>query len=62
MSSWQKAGFSFNKYLSIAARTVRRSLKEDLRVASEKRDFVEAKVQVLENGSVTKTTDLSLTK
>jgi hypothetical protein len=29
--------FSYNRYLAIAARTVRRSLKEEARLASERR-------------------------
>ncbi|KAG7810579.1 hypothetical protein KL921_003074 [Ogataea angusta] len=58
MSSWQKAGISFNKYLAIAARTVQRSLKNDLKVAAEKRYTSDAKVQKLEKGNVVSTTEL----
>ncbi|KAG7719854.1 hypothetical protein KL949_001433 [Ogataea haglerorum] len=58
MSSWQKAGISFNKYLAIAARTVQRSLKNDLKVAAEKRYISDAKVQKLEKGNVVSTTEL----
>ncbi|ODV74556.1 F1F0 ATP synthase subunit epsilon [Cyberlindnera jadinii NRRL Y-1542] len=30
MSTWRKAGFSFNKYLQIAAQTTRNALKPEL--------------------------------
>jgi hypothetical protein len=33
--------FSYNKYLSVAARVVRRSLKEEQRVAAERRGVSE---------------------
>ncbi|KAG7824761.1 hypothetical protein KL909_001983 [Ogataea angusta] len=62
MSSWQKAGISFNKYLAIAARTVQRSLKNDLKVAAEKRYTSDAKVQKLEKGNVVSTTELGSNK
>ncbi|CAH2448222.1 F1F0 ATP synthase subunit epsilon, mitochondrial [Komagataella phaffii CBS 7435] len=58
MSSWQKAGFSFNKYLSIAARTVRKSLNSDIRVAAEKRGITDLKAQVIEKGDIKSTVEL----
>ncbi|RFU32685.1 hypothetical protein B7463_g3667, partial [Scytalidium lignicola] len=35
--AWKASGITYNKYLSIAARVVRRSLKEDQRLIAEKR-------------------------
>ncbi|KAH3662376.1 hypothetical protein OGAPHI_005628 [Ogataea philodendri] len=62
MSAWQKAGISFNKYLAIAARTVQKSLKNEFKVAAEKRYVSEAKVQKLEKGNIVSTTDLGVNK
>ncbi|ODV98358.1 hypothetical protein PACTADRAFT_48136 [Pachysolen tannophilus NRRL Y-2460] len=62
MSAWEKAGISFNKYLALSARTVRRSLKQDLRVKAEKRDVTEAQVQTIKDGNITQTKPLGLTK
>ncbi|CAG7950503.1 unnamed protein product [Penicillium nalgiovense] len=36
-AAWKAAGLTYNRYLAIAARTVRRSLKEGPRLASERR-------------------------
>ncbi|RKF65848.1 putative mitochondrial atp synthase epsilon chain domain-containing protein [Erysiphe neolycopersici] len=35
--AWKASGLTYNKYLSVAARVVRRSLKDDMRVTAEKR-------------------------
>ncbi|MCJ1359809.1 MAG: hypothetical protein MMC33_009812 [Icmadophila ericetorum] len=35
--AWKAAGLTYNRYLAIAARVVRRSLKEQPRLAAEKR-------------------------
>lgn len=42
--------FSFNKFTSVAARAVRSSYKEDLRVAAEKRGLTSVRYQTWENG------------
>ncbi|KAI0797526.1 mitochondrial ATP synthase epsilon chain-domain-containing protein [Abortiporus biennis] len=42
--------FSFNKYSQIAARAVRQSLKEEERVAAEKRGVTILRYQKWENG------------
>ncbi|MCJ1410499.1 hypothetical protein MMC19_004584 [Ptychographa xylographoides] len=35
--AWKASGLTYNRYLAVAARVVRRSLKEEPRVAAEKR-------------------------
>ncbi|KAG0655028.1 hypothetical protein C6P46_001274 [Rhodotorula mucilaginosa] len=41
---------SFNKYISVAARATRQALKEEQRLAAERRAAVTLKVQHWENG------------
>ncbi|KAK7415530.1 hypothetical protein QQZ08_012308 [Neonectria magnoliae] len=36
-AAWKAAGLSYNRYLAVAARVVRRSLKEEKRIAVERR-------------------------
>ncbi|KAK6534303.1 hypothetical protein TWF281_005631 [Arthrobotrys megalospora] len=48
--AWKQAGVSYNKYLSIAAQAIRRSLKEQTRAAAERRSGNELKVSRWENG------------
>ncbi|ELR01727.1 hypothetical protein VC83_00957 [Pseudogymnoascus destructans] len=48
--AWKQAGLSYNKYLSVAARVVRRSLKEEQRVAAERRGVSELRSARWENG------------
>ncbi|KAK6457782.1 mitochondrial ATP synthase epsilon chain-domain-containing protein [Scheffersomyces xylosifermentans] len=50
MSAYKQVGISLNKALSIAARTVRESLKPEFKAAAERRGFTEAKVIKVENG------------
>ncbi|KAK7755069.1 ubiquinol-cytochrome c reductase core subunit 1 [Diatrype stigma] len=35
--AWKAAGLTYNRYLAVASRTVRRSLKEDKRIVAERR-------------------------
>ncbi|MCJ1330800.1 ubiquinol-cytochrome c reductase core subunit 1 [Thelotrema lepadinum] len=35
--AWKAAGLTYNRYLAVAARVVRRSLKDDKRLQAEKR-------------------------
>ncbi|KFX88101.1 hypothetical protein V490_07824, partial [Pseudogymnoascus sp. VKM F-3557] len=42
--------FSYNKYLAVAARVVRKSLKEEQRVAAERRGLSELRSARWENG------------
>ncbi|KAE8441550.1 hypothetical protein EG329_004858 [Mollisiaceae sp. DMI_Dod_QoI] len=39
--AWKASGLTYNKYLSVAARVVRRSLKDDKRLAAERRGEME---------------------
>ncbi|KAK8226899.1 mitochondrial ATP synthase epsilon chain domain-containing protein [Phyllosticta capitalensis] len=39
--AWKSAGLSYNRYLAAASRAVRRSLKEDKRIAAERRGEME---------------------
>ncbi|KAK6361653.1 hypothetical protein TWF730_005370 [Orbilia blumenaviensis] len=48
--AWKQAGVSYNKYLSIAAQAIRKSLKEQARAAAERRSGNELKVSRWENG------------
>ncbi|BGP22001.1 hypothetical protein JCM10295v2_000878 [Rhodotorula toruloides] len=47
--SWRGV-LSFNKYVQVAARATRQALKEEQRVAAERRGVVTLKVQKWENG------------
>ncbi|KMP03382.1 hypothetical protein CIHG_02746 [Coccidioides immitis H538.4] len=47
--AWKTAGLTYNRYLAIAARTVRRSLKPELRLKAE-RGASEMKFAKWENG------------
>jgi F-type H+-transporting ATPase subunit epsilon len=49
-AAWKAAGMTYNRYLAIAARTVRRSLKEDKRVAAERRGEMDLRFAKWENG------------
>ncbi|KAF7966764.1 hypothetical protein HWV62_5726 [Athelia sp. TMB] len=48
-ASWRGV-FTYNKYTSIAAQAVRRSLKEEHRVAADKRGLTAMRYQHWENG------------
>ncbi|KAL6720175.1 hypothetical protein ACLMJK_002096 [Lecanora helva] len=39
--AWQAAGLTYNRYLAVAARVVRRSLKEGPRLQAERRGEME---------------------
>lgn len=55
--------FSFNKYIAISSRTVRSVLKDDLKVAAEKRNETEVKVaKALGGGNLSAPEPLKLTK
>lgn len=62
MSTWQKAGFSINKYLTISARTVEKALKAEFKKDSEKRYASELIVQTIKGGEVVKAVDLQTGK
>lgn len=49
-STWKAAGFTYNRYLAIAARAVRRSLKEQPRLQAEKRGETDLRFAKWTNG------------
>ncbi|PGH23170.1 hypothetical protein AJ80_02807 [Polytolypa hystricis UAMH7299] len=48
--AWKAAGLTYNRFLAVAARTVRRSLKEDLRLLAERRGEMDLRFAKWENG------------
>ncbi|EPE36292.1 Epsilon subunit of mitochondrial F1F0-ATP synthase [Glarea lozoyensis ATCC 20868] len=48
--AWKASGLTYNKYLSVAARVVRRSLKDDKRLAAERRGEMELRFAKWTNG------------
>ncbi|CAK7202279.1 hypothetical protein SEUCBS139899_005001 [Sporothrix eucalyptigena] len=48
--AWKAAGLSYNRYLAIAGRAVRRSLKEDKRIVAERRGNLDLRFSKWENG------------
>ncbi|KAL5360710.1 mitochondrial ATP synthase epsilon chain domain-containing protein [Aspergillus floccosus] len=48
--AWKAAGLTYNRYLAVAARAVRRSLKEGPRVAAERRGQMDLRFAKWENG------------
>ncbi|KAM0691421.1 hypothetical protein Q7P36_010192 [Cladosporium allicinum] len=49
-AAWKSAGLTYNRYLTVAARVVRRSLKDDKRLAAEKRGESDLRFAKWENG------------
>ncbi|KAI9158435.1 ATP synthase subunit epsilon [Paramyrothecium foliicola] len=49
-AAWKAAGMTYNRYLAIAARTVRRSLKEEKRLVAERRGDMDLRFAKWENG------------
>ncbi|KAI0518479.1 mitochondrial ATP synthase epsilon chain-domain-containing protein [Xylaria bambusicola] len=50
--AWKTAGLTYNRYLAVAARVVRRSLKDDKRIAAERRGEMELRFAKWENGKM----------
>ncbi|KAK8107620.1 uncharacterized protein PG998_009633 [Apiospora kogelbergensis] len=48
--AWKSAGLSYNRYLAIASRVVRRSLKEDKRIIAERRGETDLRFAKWSNG------------
>ncbi|KAI9670157.1 MAG: hypothetical protein M1817_004494 [Caeruleum heppii] len=48
--AWKASGLTYNRYLAVAARVVRRSLKEDMRLQAERRGEMDLKFAKWENG------------
>ncbi|MCJ1276110.1 hypothetical protein MMC21_003915 [Puttea exsequens] len=49
-TTWKAAGLTYNRYLAVAARVVRRSLKEGPRLQAERRGEMELRFAKWENG------------
>ncbi|KAI5302129.1 hypothetical protein KEM56_001012 [Ascosphaera pollenicola] len=49
-ASWKVAGLTYNRYLAIASRAVRNSLKEEQRHAAARRGELDLRVSKWENG------------
>ncbi|GIJ98773.1 hypothetical protein Aspvir_000894 [Aspergillus viridinutans] len=49
-AAWKAAGLTYNRYLAVAARAVRRSLKDGPRLAAERRGQSELRFSKWENG------------
>ncbi|KAI5862266.1 mitochondrial ATP synthase epsilon chain domain-containing protein [Durotheca rogersii] len=50
--AWKTAGLTYNRYLAVAARAVRRSLKEDKRLLAERRGEMDLRFAKWENGKM----------
>ncbi|KAB8079097.1 mitochondrial ATP synthase epsilon chain domain-containing protein [Aspergillus leporis] len=50
MAYWKAAGLTYNRYLAVAARAVRRSLKEGPRLTAERRGQMDLRFAKWENG------------
>ncbi|OOF92506.1 hypothetical protein BO94DRAFT_622318 [Aspergillus sclerotioniger CBS 115572] len=48
--AWKAAGLTYNRYLTVAARAVRRSLKDGPRAAAERRGNMDLRFAKWENG------------
>ncbi|KAI9859274.1 MAG: hypothetical protein M1813_007048 [Trichoglossum hirsutum] len=48
--AWKAAGLTYNRYLAVTARVVRRSLKEGPRLQAERRGEMELRFAKWENG------------
>ncbi|OHE99153.1 hypothetical protein CORC01_05434 [Colletotrichum orchidophilum] len=48
--AWKAAGLTYNRYLAVASRVVRRSLKEDKRLIAERRGETDIRFSKWENG------------
>ncbi|KAK4101849.1 hypothetical protein N658DRAFT_523518 [Parathielavia hyrcaniae] len=48
--AWKAAGLTYNRYLAVAARVVRRSLKEEKRIVAERRGQQELRFAKWSNG------------
>ncbi|SPJ88986.1 probable mitochondrial ATP synthase epsilon chain domain-containing protein [Fusarium torulosum] len=49
-AAWRAAGLTYNRYLAVAARVVRRSLKEEKRLVAERRGEMDLRFSKWQNG------------
>ncbi|KAG6078337.1 hypothetical protein E4U30_007224 [Claviceps sp. LM220 group G6] len=57
-AAWKTAGLTYNRYLAVAARAMRRSLKEQHRVAAERRGEMDLRFAKWSNGKQGEVKDL----
>ncbi|QUC23814.1 uncharacterized protein UV8b_08055 [Ustilaginoidea virens] len=57
-AAWKAAGLTYNRYLAVAARAVRRSLKEDKRIVAERRGEMDLRFAKWSNGKQGEVKDL----
>ncbi|KAH8726102.1 mitochondrial ATP synthase epsilon chain-domain-containing protein [Phaeosphaeriaceae sp. PMI808] len=57
--AWKAAGLTYNRYIAVASRVVRRSLKEDKRIIAERRGESELRFAKWENGKQGEMRDLN---
>ncbi|KAM3423858.1 hypothetical protein BST61_g1255 [Cercospora zeina] len=48
--AWRAAGITYNRYIAVASRVVRRSLKDDKRLQAERRGEMDLRMAKWENG------------
>ncbi|KAL2759452.1 hypothetical protein ACRALDRAFT_1054457 [Sodiomyces alcalophilus JCM 7366] len=48
--AWKAAGITYNRFLAVSARAVRRSLKEDKRIVAERRGEMDLRFAKWQNG------------
>ncbi|RFU76877.1 mitochondrial atp synthase epsilon chain domain-containing [Trichoderma arundinaceum] len=58
-AAWKAAGLTYNRYLAVAARAIRRSLKEDKRLVAERRAVSELRFATWKNGKASDPKDLA---
>ncbi|KAH4058603.1 hypothetical protein HBH49_035310 [Parastagonospora nodorum] len=57
--AWKAAGLTYNHYIAVASRVVRRSLKEEGRLAAERRGQSELRFAKWSNGKQGESKDLN---
>ncbi|KAI1813328.1 mitochondrial ATP synthase epsilon chain domain-containing protein [Poronia punctata] len=57
--AWKAAGLSYNRYLAVASRVVRRSLKEDKRLIAERRGESDLRFAKWDNGKMGESKNLA---
>ncbi|CAN8103339.1 unnamed protein product [Discula destructiva] len=57
--AWKAAGLTYNRYLAVAGRVVRRSLKDDKRLPAERRGEMDLRIAKWENGKQGDAKDLA---
>ncbi|PTB43458.1 uncharacterized protein TrAFT101_002017 [Trichoderma asperellum] len=58
-AAWKAAGLTYNRFLAVSARAIRRSLKEDKRIVAERRATSELRFASWKNGKAGEPRDLN---